>query len=60
MWPKRAKVYLHSSKECMRDSGEELGLQGEALREFSYALYEVEFDLEVNENGTYKILSTKG
>ena len=48
--------HLHSDKESNYDTAEGLGLSEEAQKEFAYALYEVEFDLEVNEDGTYKIL----
>lgn len=51
------KAYLHSDDESMRELGEESGLKFEALEEFSGALYEVEFELDVNEEtGKYKII----
>ncbi len=55
------KHYLHSDKETNRDIGQEAGLTEEALKEFRYALYEVEFELEVDtETGDYKILTVNG
>jgi len=44
----KTKAYLHSSSESMYSVGEKLGLKGDALRNFSGALCEVEFDLEVD------------
>lgn len=55
----KIKAYLHSDKESMGDLGEELGLVGEALNKFCYALYEVTLELEVDlATGEYAILST--
>lgn len=55
----KIKAYLHSNKESMYLLGEENGLTGEALKNFSYALYELEVELDVDEKtGEYKILST--
>lgn len=48
--------YLHSDKESNLDTAEGLGLDEKAQDEFMYALYEVEFQLEVNKDGSYKIL----
>ena len=56
-WPKRTQMYLHSNKEYAWEVGEELGLSDEALGDFRYALYEVTFEIEVNKDGTYKILN---
>lgn len=59
-WPKQVSVYLHGDKESNWDTAQKIGLSEEAFTEkFKYALYEVEFNLEVNEDGTYKILSYK-
>ena len=59
-FPIKTSVYLHSSKECMYDKGEELGLSKEAISDnFSYCCYEVKVNIEVNEDGTYKILSVE-
>jgi len=50
-------VYLHSNKETMIELGEEIGLVGDALDTFCYALYEVNIFLRVNTTtGTYEIL----
>jgi hypothetical protein len=44
------KMYLHSDKGANAYEGEEeLGLSGQALENFMYALYEVEFDVDINE-----------
>ena len=44
---KLTKMYLHGSKESNYCVGRKLKLKGEALENFEYALYEVEFDVEV-------------
>ena len=44
----KTKMYLHGSKDDNYTTGEELGLKGNALKNFAYALYEVEFDVEVD------------
>jgi hypothetical protein len=55
------KTYLNSSKEDMYSKGVEHGLEDKALDKFMYALYEVEFDLEVNEEtGEAKIIKVDG
>ena len=55
------ELALHGSKESNREDGKELGLKGEALSRFCYALYEVIFKLEVDtETGDYKILTVDG
>jgi hypothetical protein len=41
-------MYLHSDKGANAYEGEELGLTGEALDNFMYALYEIEFQVDVN------------
>ena len=57
----KVKAYLHSSKEAMRQMGEDLGLTSEALDNFTYALYEVELLLDVNkETGDYEVLEIDG
>jgi len=57
----QAKIYLHSSKEDMVSQAEEAGItNGEALNNFAYALYEVEFEMDIDpKNGSYKIMSIK-
>lgn len=45
---KTVTVFVHSDKETMYEKGEEIGLDGPALREFTYALYEVKIDIEVD------------
>jgi hypothetical protein len=54
-------IYLHSDKESNRETGEEYGLSGEALRSFAYAGDEVRLTLEVDpETGDYKIIAVDG
>ena len=61
MAKKIMKAYLNSSKSNMIDLGENNGLSGQALENFAYALYEVEFDLEVDDQtGDSKILKVDG
>lgn len=57
----RTKMYLHSSKDSNIRLGKELGLSEDALELFKFALYEVEFDVEVNtENGEVEIIAVDG
>ena len=57
----KTKLYSHSSKESNYFHGQKLGLSRKALSTFEYALYEVEFDVEVNENtGDIEILKVDG
>jgi len=54
------EMYLHSDKESNYEKGEELGLTGEALKNFAYALYEVKITLKVDtETGKYEILKAE-
>lgn len=59
-FPKRTKMYLHGDKDGNRERGEELGLSEDACKKFAYALYEVEFDVEVEEDGGCRILAVDG
>lgn len=52
----KVSVYLHRDKETNLETAEGLELNEKAQNEFMYALYEVEFELEVNDDGSYKIL----
>lgn len=54
------KVYLHSSKESMRETGEDADLTEAQLNRFIYALYEVEFDLLVDKKGNVEITKVNG
>jgi len=57
----KTKMYLHSDKSSNYELGEELGLTGKALTNFGYALYEVEFEVEINEeSGAVNILTVDG
>jgi len=52
-------MYLHWSKEENYETGEELWMSEEALQKFAYALYEVEFEVEIDiETWEYEIIST--
>lgn len=58
MTKKIIKIVLHSDKDSNFEKGEEIGLTGEALSKFSYALYEVEFEVEVDmETGETSVIS---
>jgi len=59
-FPVRTSVYLHSSKDSMYEKGEELGLSQEAINKFMYCCYEIEIEMDVNEDGSYKILNCAG
>jgi hypothetical protein len=54
--PIRAKLYLNSDKDYLWVKGKDLGLSEDARSEFAGALYEIEFEVEVEFDGTYKIL----
>jgi hypothetical protein len=41
-------IYVHKNKEDIWDKAEELGLQGQAKKDFMYALTEVKLTLEVD------------
>jgi hypothetical protein len=58
-WPKFTAAYLHGDKVTMWDLGRALGLSEEACKEFSYACYEVKVKIEVQENGTSKIIGVE-
>ena len=59
----KTKMYLHGDEENFYDDAKEIGLNPDnaAFREFSNALYEVEFEVEVDtETGETKILKVDG
>ena len=54
-------AYLHSSKDANYEKGQELGLSEKALKLFMFALYEVELEVDVNEEtGEATILKVNG
>ena len=54
-------VYLHASKESMRDYGEQHGLTGEALDYFAHACNEVRLTLAVDPaTGEARIVKVEG
>lgn len=55
-FPKRHLVHLSADRERMYEIGERLGLSGEALSLFRHALCEVVVIIDVNEDGTYKLM----
>jgi len=53
----KATTYLHSTKEQMYDLGLSLGLVGDALHHFMFALSEVKFEIDIDEKtGIARIL----
>lgn len=59
-WPKKITTYLHGSKDTAYETAMEIGLSEEAYREeFRGLLYEIEFDILVQEDGTYRILEVR-
>lgn len=59
-WPKKATMYLHGDTERAWKIGEKLGLSEGVIKErFKFCLYELTVEIEVNEDGTYKILNVK-
>ena len=55
------KMYLHGDKETSYSVAEEAGLSEEACKEFAYALYEVEFDVEIDtKTGKNRIIAVDG
>jgi len=59
-WPKRFKASIHSDQFIMLSHGERLGLSGEALGLFKHALCRVEFEIEVQDDGKFRILTVDG
>jgi hypothetical protein len=59
-WPKIVKTYVRGSKENGWDLGAELGLEGEALKQFTYLNYEVELTIRVQKDGSYVITHVDG
>ncbi len=59
-WPKVIKAFLHADDHRSWEMGHEIGLSQKSIVDnFRDLLYEVEFEVEVNEDGTYQILSIK-
>ena len=54
-------MYLHGSKEKNFENGMDLGLTGNTLNNFMYALSEVELEVDVDQIiGTVQILKVNG
>ena len=61
METKKVKVFIHSNKDEMYETGKKLGLTGQALAKFKYALMEIPVDIEVNPlDGSYVIKRVDG
>lgn len=61
MSKKITKMYLYSDKETNVEKAREIGLSEKAQQRFMYALYEVEFEVEIDEEtGKSKILKVDG
>jgi hypothetical protein len=58
-WPRRVTVVLHNSRENNRYEGEGAGLSEDAIGKFRYAVEEVMFYLDVNQDGTYTIIKAE-
>jgi len=56
----RLIAYAHSTKESMLEIGMKAGLTGEPLEKFKFALNEVKFELEIDEEGWATIVSVDG
>jgi len=56
----RVIAYAHSSKEKMFEIGQRVGMTGEPLEKFKFALNEVKFELEIDEEGLPTIVSVDG
>lgn len=58
---KKVKLYAHENSENWYHEGQQMGLEGEALTNFSNWGYELQFEGEVNlETGEVKLLSVDG
>ena len=55
----KTTMHLHGDKDSNYDIAQGLGLSEAAQDQFKYALYEVEFDVEVDANGEYTILEVR-
>jgi type VI protein secretion system component VasF len=55
-WPRRITLYTRRSREAVEEDGHRLGLSPEACSHFKYCLDEVAVALEVQQDGTAKIL----
>lgn len=59
-WPKTVDIYVHGSREAGYDKGEKLGLEGEALRLFSFVGYEHKMTYSVKETGECELVAVDG
>ena len=53
----RAVTYLHGERESLWELGKKIGLTGEALHFFSYALTEVKIEITVTPEGKATIIA---
>jgi len=59
-FPRQVQVTLQSNKEVMWTLGAEMGLEEEACRMFRYAACEVVLEMEVQRDGTARIVGVDG
>jgi len=60
IFPYKTVIYLHSNKDSMWEKGLQIGLSEDAIScNFAYCLCEIGIEIEVNEDGSYKILGIK-
>lgn len=60
LWPKRITMYVNGDKESNWGIGEDLGLSESVIKEkFRYCLLEVGIDIDVYQNGEYKVVGFK-
>jgi len=55
-FPTVVNAYIGSDSDNMFELAQEIGLDKEASEKFMLALYEVKFELLVNEDGSYEII----
>lgn len=60
IWPKRITMHVHGDKDQNWDIGENLGLSEATIKtKFKYCLLEVGIEIDVYQNGEYKIIGIK-
>lgn len=57
LWPKRITMYVNGDKESNWEIGGNLGLSESTIKtKFKYCLLEVGIEIDVYQNGEYKII----
>lgn len=59
-WPKRARLYMYSRRESVFRLGRQLRLSPSACEDLAWNAYEVALEVEIQEDGTYTILTCNG